>query len=106
MGRKVYLEGRLERRIQVDYYIDRGPGLALEVVARRRHLLAYMEQWGWRWTDLHAKHPKLLRAMVCDPDRQSWDQTELDIGRSVCDVFYPYFETGTIDAAVRQVSEA
>jgi hypothetical protein len=65
--RKAVLEGRLEKRIIVDYYLDRGPGLALEVVNRRNLLLPYMEQWGWRRTDLRRQHPSLVRAMVYDP---------------------------------------
>jgi len=90
--RNAILEGRLEKRIIVDYYLNRGPGLALEVVNRRNLLLPYMEQWGWRWTDLRRQHPRLIRAMVYDPEQQPWDSTALEIGRSVCEVFCPYFE--------------
>lgn len=58
--------------------------------------MPYMEQWGFRWHDLRRRHPKLLRAMVYDPDTQEWDETSLKLGREVCDLFCPYYETAAI----------
>lgn len=100
------LEGRLERRIAVDYYLEEGVGLAVEVVSRKTQILPYMEQWGWRWTDLRARHPRLVRAMVYDPDSQGWDQASLAIGNSVCEVFCPYFETDRLVEAVERAGRA
>jgi len=94
------LEGRLERRISIDYFLEQGAGLAVQVVSRRNQLLPYMEQWGWRWTDLRSRHPGLVRAMVYDPENQPWDEAALSIGRSVCEVFCPYFETERLGEAV------
>lgn len=94
------LEGHLEKAIRVSYYLEGRKGLALEVVDRRTNLHAYMQQWGWRWTDLHARHPKLIRTMVYDPDRQEWDAAALEIGRSVCEVFCPYHESESLSQAV------
>lgn len=94
------LEGRLEKAIRVSYYLEGRKGLALEVVDRRTNLHGYMQQWGWRWTDLHARHPQLVRAMVYDPDRQEWDAAALEIGRSVCEVFCPYHESEELGRAV------
>jgi hypothetical protein len=59
-----------------------------------------MEQWGWRWTDLREKNPGLIRAMIYDPERQDWEETAEEIGRSVCDVFCPYHETEVINEAI------
>lgn len=94
------LEGRLERRILIDYFLEQGAGLAVQVVSRRNQLLPYMEQWGWRWTDLRSRHPGLVRAMVYDPENQPWDETALGIGRSVCEVFCPYFEVDRLGEAL------
>jgi hypothetical protein len=93
------LEGRLEKAIRVSHYLPGSHGLALEVVDRKSNLHGYMQQWGWRWTDLHEKQPGLVRAMVYDPDRQDWDATALEIGRSVCEIFCPYHESDVIAAA-------
>lgn len=98
--RNFALEGQLERRIAIDYFLEKGAGLAVQVVGRRHQLLPYMEQWGWRWTDLRSRHPRLVRAMVYDPENQPWDETALSIGRSVCEVFCPYFETERLADAV------
>lgn len=103
--RNFALEGRLERRISIDYFLERGAGLAVEVVNRRHQLLPYMEQWGWRWTDLRSRHPGLVRAMVYDPENQPWDETALSIGRSVCEVFCPYFETERLAEVVENLEE-
>ena len=102
--RNVLLSGKLEKRIRVDYFLSGKRPLALEVVKRRKDVLAYMEQWGWRWTDLHENNPTLLRAMVYDPDNQQWDEDSLTIGKAVCEIFCPYFEQDTIEAGLAQVA--
>jgi hypothetical protein len=38
--------------------------------------------------------------MVYDPDKQDWEDTALEIGRKVCDLFCPYFETQEINAFI------
>jgi hypothetical protein len=91
----VPLEGRIERRISVDYYLEGARGLALQVVSRRYNLMRYMEQWEWRWTDLREKNPGLIRAMIYDPERQDWEETAEEIGRSVCYVFCPLPRNGS-----------
>jgi hypothetical protein len=100
--RNVILEGCVEKRIQVDYFLEGKRGLALEVVNRKHHLVPYMEQWGWRWNDLREKRPNLVRVMVYDPDNQDWENTALAIGRSVCEVFCPYFEQDKVESAITQ----
>lgn len=100
--RNFVLEGRVEKRIQVDYFLEGKRGLALEVVSRRHQLIPYMEQWGWRWNDLREKRPNLLRAMVYDPDHQNWEETALAIGRSICDVFCPYFEQDKVGSVITE----
>ena len=94
------IEGKIEKKIRVDYYLSGNHPMAFQVVRRRGILLPFMEQWGFRWRDIQQRQPSLLRGMIYDPDKQDWDDTALDIGRSVCDLFCPYFETQKINAFV------
>ncbi|MCC5806197.1 MAG: hypothetical protein JJU00_07700 [Opitutales bacterium] len=95
--RRHKLAGQVEREITVDFYLEGPKPLALQPVTRTRNLLPYMEQWGWRWTDLKNRHPDMICAMVYDPDNQQWDEASLNIGRQVCTIFAPHSET---DAAL------
>lgn len=61
--RRYKLAGRVESEITVDFYLEGSKPLALQPVNRTRNLLPYMEQWGWRWTDLKNRHPNMIRAM-------------------------------------------
>lgn len=90
------LDGEIEKGIRVDYFLMASHPFACQVVKRRGPLLGYVEQWAWRWTDLKKHNNSLLNAMIYDPDKQEWDDTTLSIGKSVCDLFCPYFETGQI----------
>lgn len=100
------LPGRLANRINVDYFLDQGGGLAVEVVSRKTQILPYMEQWGWRWSDLRQRNPRLVRAMIYDPEVQVWDSNAVEIGQSVCEVFCPYFEIEKLgDAVEKHLSE-
>ncbi len=94
------IDGKIEKGIRVTYYLPTPNPLALQIVKRRGPLLSYMEQWAWRWTDIKEYNPLLIRCMVYDPDQQEWDETTLNIGRAVADLFCPYFETDSIHAAV------
>lgn len=100
--RNYALQGQVEKMIRASYFVEQGNGLALEVVDRKSNIHGYMQQWGWRWNDLKAVQPKIVRAMIYDPDRQDWDTTALEIGRSVCDVFCPYHDSNQIDNALTQ----
>ena len=93
------IDGEIEKGIRVNYYLSAPHPLACKVVKRRGAMLGYMEQWGWRWTDVKRHSPGLLRGMVYDPDKQEWDETTLNIGKAVCDLFCPYFETQSIHDA-------
>jgi hypothetical protein len=103
--RNALLEGHVAKRIQIDYYLEGRRGLALEVINRKQRLLPYMERWGWRWNDLREKHPYLIRAMVYDPDNQDWESSALAIGRSVCEVFCPYFDQTAVQKAITEAIE-
>ena len=94
------VDGAIEKGIRVNYFLPGSRPLACKVVKRRGPMLGYMEQWGWRWMDIKQQNPRLLRGMVYDPDKQEWDKTTLDIGKSVCDLFCPYFETQQIHDAL------
>lgn len=90
------LEGRVEKRIVVDYFASPYRPLAVEVLGRRGSVTAYMEQWGFRWRDLHDAHPRLLKVMLYDPAVQEVDSTATAIGESVCDYFGPYHQTNRL----------
>src|SRR5690606_12267373 len=45
------LEGRVEKRIVVDYFASPYRSVAVQVLARRGAVTSYMEQWGFRWRD-------------------------------------------------------
>lgn len=104
--RNVFLEGRVEKRIQIDYFLEGKRGLALEVINRKYHLVPYMEQWGWRWNDLRYRRPNLIRVMVYDPDNQEWEETAIAIGQSVCEVFCPYFEQEKVESAITEAIDS
>lgn len=87
------LAGVVESAIEVDFYLEGVRPLALQPVGRPRHLRNYMEQWGWRWTDLKNANPNLIKAMVFDPDSQHWDNDSMRIGEKVCDIFVPVYES-------------
>jgi hypothetical protein len=101
---RALVDGRLERNIRIDYLVQNSGVMAIEVVKRQGNMLPYMEQWGWRWTDIHEANPDMLRAMIFDPDKQDWDNTALSIGRNVCDVFCSYYETNRIEEALDRVA--
>jgi hypothetical protein len=84
------LSGKVEKRIRVDYLATPYRSVALQVLGRRGAVTSYMEQWGFRWRDLHDAHPGLLRVMVYDPAVQDIDSTATAIGEAVCDYFGPY----------------
>jgi hypothetical protein len=94
------IDGEIEKGIHVNFFLPAAHPLACKIVKRRGPMLGYMEQWGWRWMDVRKSNPRLLRGMVYDPDQQDWDDTTLNIGRSVCDLFCPYFETQSIHDAI------
>jgi hypothetical protein len=99
------LEGRVEKRITVDYFAAPRRPLAVQVLGRRGAVTSYMEQWGFRWRDLHDAHPRLLRVMLYDPAVQEVDATSTAIGEAVCDYFGPYDNVtrlhNLIDTALR-----
>ena len=64
----------------------------------------YIEQWGFRWWDAKRHNDKLARAMIYDPDNQQWDDESLRIGKNVCEIFLPYFETDDIKKALERAT--
>lgn len=104
--RDAVVDGHLEKGIKISYLLPTKSQIACKVVKRRGPMLNYMEQWGWRWGDVKQNNPTLIRGMIYDPDTQGWDDTALNIGRSVCDLFCPYFEAQTIHDAIDRADAA
>lgn len=101
-----FLPGKIVDRIQVDFLFEERRTMAMKTIDIHGRVRDHMEQWGWRWTDLHYRNPDVLRAMIYDPDSQDWDETSLKIGRDVCDLFCPYFETEQINKALSHLTAA
>lgn len=91
------LDGKLEKGIQVDYYVEAKQPVAVEVLGRRGAILGYMEQWGFRWRDLRDTHSSLLPVMIYDPAVQDVDSTSQRIGESACELFCSYEQTDQIN---------
>ncbi len=102
----VSLPGRVGKPIQVDFYFDAKKPMAMKSVDIHDRVKEYMEQWAWRWTDLHTQSPHILRAMIYNPDEQDWDETSLAIGREVCDLFCPYHDTDEIQRQLKKLKAA
>lgn len=101
--RRYDLAGKIEKKITVEYFVENNHRLALQHISTTTNLLPTMERWGWKWTDLRAADPSIIRAMVFDPDNQPWDEASMNIGQSVCEVFVPYTES---DAAISRALSA
>lgn len=98
-----FIEGKVEGRIGVDFLTSGGKHqIACKTIERRGRMRDYIEQWGFRWRDAKDRNPKLINSMFYDPSNQNWDSDALNIGRSVCHIFEPYFETDKINAALAQ----
>jgi hypothetical protein len=98
------LDGKLERGIRVDYYVDAVHPVALEVIGRRGSITGYMEQWGFRWRDLRDAHPCLMPVMIYDPAVQEVDGLAQTIGEAECELFCPYSETERIHAVLEKAA--
>lgn len=90
------LDGRTRKKVRLDYYIAEESPIAFQIIRRHGRILGTMEQWGWRWNDLRAAHPKLRPAMIYDPHHQEIDADSRAIGEEVCALFCSYEETDRI----------
>jgi len=94
------LNGKLEKGIRVDYFIEAALPVAVEVLGRRGPITGYMEQWGFRWRDLRDATPELLPVMIYDPAVQEVDDLSRSIGEGVCELFCAYSETDRFHAVL------
>jgi hypothetical protein len=90
------LDGRLEKAIEVDYFVAATRPVAFQILNRRGRVTGIMEQWGFRWRDLRDAHEELLPAMIYDPAVSEVDEVAMTIGESVCELFCAYDETKRI----------
>lgn len=90
------LDGRTRKKVKLDYFIADESPIAFQIIRRHGRILGTMEQWGFRWNDLRAAHPKLRPAMIYDPQHQEIDPDSRAIGEDVCDLFCSYEETDRI----------
>jgi len=90
------LDGRTEKGVKVDYYVQAVRPVAFEIIRRRGRLFPVMEQWGYRWQDLRKTNQHLMPVMLWDPAMQDMDDASRAIGEEVCDLFCPYDETDRV----------
>lgn len=90
------LDGQSRKRIRLDYYIPSQAPAAFHIIRRHGRIIDSMEQWGFRWHDLRAKHPSLRPAMIYDPHHQEIDEDSRAIGEEVCELFCSYEEVDRI----------
>jgi len=99
------ISGKVETAIRVDFLTRGKTQIACKTVERRGRMRDYMEQWGYRWRDAKDRHPKLIRSMFYDPENQKWDSETISIGKNVCEIFEPYFDTDSINKAFSRYRE-
>ncbi len=90
------LDGRMRKKVRLDYFIPEESPIAFQIIRRHGRILGTMEQWGFRWNDLRAAHPKLRPAMIYDPHHQEIDTDSRAIGEEVCSLFCSYEDTDRI----------
>lgn len=98
VGADALVSGLVSKSIQMDFLITAKERVAIKTVQRRGRIHDYMEQWGYRWIDARGANPRLVRAMIFDPDIQEWDENSRAIGERHCEIFRPYFESELIQA--------
>ena len=90
------LDGLTRRKIRLDYYIPSQTPAAFHIIRRHGRIIDSMEQWGFRWHDLRAKHPSLRPAMIYNPHEQEIDDDSRAIGEECCELFCSYEEVERI----------
>lgn len=66
------LDGRTREKVKLDYFIPEESPIAFQIIRRHGRIFGTMEQWGFRWNDLPAAHPKLRPAMIYDPPHHAY----------------------------------
>lgn len=90
------IDGQTRKKIRLDYYVSSNQPIGFHIIRRHGRILSSMEQWGFRWNDLRAKHPAIRPAMIYDPYHQDIDEDSRAIGEEVCDLFCSYEELDRI----------
>ncbi|MGJ8677180.1 MAG: DUF1828 domain-containing protein [Akkermansiaceae bacterium] len=85
-----------ERKISVDYYIERQKPLAIQLLRTKNDVSGTMEKWGFRWHELRKAYQDLSPVMFYNRDTQIIDPYSRHIGETECDLFCGYDETDRI----------
>ena len=85
-----------ERKIKVDFYVQRRQPVALQLLKSKNDVSGTMERWGFRWHELRKNYPGLMPVMLYDRNTQLIDSYSRHIGETECELFCGYDETDRI----------
>ncbi len=99
------VNGNIRKDIRVDCFLEKENRMIMNWVEINdsQYLLSHMEQWGYRFNDIKKADIKMKCGMIYNPDAVVWDNTVLEIGKSVCDLFLPYYDTRKIFGKMKQL---
>ena len=85
-----------ERKIKVDFYVQRRQPVALQLLKSKNDVSGTMERWGFRWHELRKNYQGLMPVMLYDRNTQLIDSYSRHIGETECELFCGYDETDRI----------
>lgn len=101
--RKHKLSVTKDRAISVDYFVEQRRPAAIQILRARSELSGTMEKWGFRWHELKNNYRGLAPIMLYDRDTQVIDPYSLHIGKTECELFCGYDETGRIHDTLKSL---
>lgn len=92
-----------ERKVTVDYFVERKRPLAVQIIKNKSDFTGTMEKWGFRWDELRKAYHGLAPVMLYDRNTQLIDAYERHIGETKCELFCGYDETDRIHQVLESV---
>ena len=92
-----------ERKVTVDYFLERKRPLAVQIIKNKSDFTGTMEKWGFRWDELKKAYRGLAPVMLYDRNTQLVDAYERHIGETKCELFCGYDETDRIHRVLESI---
>lgn len=92
-----------ERKVTVDYFIERRRPLAIQIIQNKSDFTGTLEKWGYRWDELKKAYRGLAPVMLYDRNTQVVEAYERHIGETKCELFCGYDETDRIYRIIESV---
>jgi hypothetical protein len=92
-----------ERKVTVDYFVERRRPLAIQIIKNKSDFTGTMEKWGFRWDELRKAYQGLAPVMLYDRNTQLVDAYERHIGETKCELFCGYDETDRIHRVMESI---